>query len=125
MGDIAGVVEHGIRKEVGDVVLADHDLDVDAEVVGVAEDFEDAAARLAVERGPVGDLDIDDEIFEIVLCVKRMLRILAKDAMRGGFGPGIVILVQRHLIAEGDKDGLSHALVEGDYVVALRSFAVA
>ena len=92
MGDIASVVEHGIRKEVGDVVLADHDLDVDAEVVGVAEDFEDASARLAVERGPVGDLDIDDEIFEIVLCVKRMLRIFAKDAVRGGFGLGIVIL---------------------------------
>jgi len=44
------------------VVLADHDLDVDAEVVGIAEDFENAAAGLAVEGGPVGDLDVDDNI---------------------------------------------------------------
>ena len=51
-------------KDVGEVVLADDDFDVDAEVVGVAEDFEDAAAGGAAGGGEVGDLDVDGEAFE-------------------------------------------------------------
>ena len=71
------------------MVLADHDLDVDAEVVGIAEDFDDAAARRTMEGGPVGDLDVDDEAFEIVACMVRrfgVMGFLAEDAVRGGFG---------------------------------------
>ena len=50
----------------GQVVLADDDLDIDAEIVFVAEDLDDAAARILGGRGPVGDLAIDDQAFQIL-----------------------------------------------------------
>ena len=53
------------REAMRQVKLADDDLDVDAEVVFVAENFEDAAARVLGRRGPVGDLDFDDYTFEV------------------------------------------------------------
>ena len=43
------------REAVGQVKFADHDLDVDSEVVFFAENFDDAAARLLRGAGPVGD----------------------------------------------------------------------
>jgi hypothetical protein len=43
------------REAVGQVKLADHDLDVDSEVVFFAENFDDAAARLLRGARPVGD----------------------------------------------------------------------
>ena len=50
----------------GQVKLADHDLDVDAEIVFFAEDFDDAAARLLRGGGPVGDFHVDYHAFEIL-----------------------------------------------------------
>ena len=47
------------------VEFADDDLDVDAEVVFVAEDFENAAARALGGGGPFRDLDFDDYVFEV------------------------------------------------------------
>ncbi len=70
------------------MVLADHDLDVHAEVIGIAEDFEDAAASLAVEGGPFGDFDIDDETFRSRREVVRgvgVVGVVAEHAVRGGF----------------------------------------
>jgi hypothetical protein len=78
------------------VVLADHDLDIDAEVVGVAKDFEDAAAGLAVEGGPVSDLDVHDQAFQVVRNRVRRLGVMGvftEDAMWGGFCPWNVILI--------------------------------
>jgi hypothetical protein len=72
------------------MVLADHDLDIDAEVVRVAEDFENAAAGLSVEGGPVSDLDIHDQVFQVVRHrVRRLgvMGVLAQDAVWGGFCP--------------------------------------
>ena len=40
--------------------FADHDFDVDAEIVFAAEDFDDASAGALRGGGPVGDLDVDD-----------------------------------------------------------------
>ena len=42
--------DHCGREAVGQVKLADHDLDVDAEVVFFAENFDDAAARAVAWR---------------------------------------------------------------------------
>ena len=58
--------ERGRGKVVGQMELADGNFHVDAEVVLAAENFEDAAARILRGRGPVRDLDIDDQAFEIV-----------------------------------------------------------
>ena len=64
-GDGAGFGDDRLGKVVGQVVLANDDLDIDAEIVFVAEDFDDAAARIFGCGGPVGDFAIDDQAFEI------------------------------------------------------------
>ena len=51
--------DHFGREAVGQVKLADHDLDVDSEVVFFAENFDDAAARLLRGAWPVGDFHVD------------------------------------------------------------------
>ena len=66
-GNGAGFGQHLVGEDARELVLADHHLDVDAEVVGIAEDFDDAADGRARGRGPTGDFDIDDEAFEIVV----------------------------------------------------------
>src|SRR5882724_9436465 len=53
------------REAVWQVVLSDHDFDVDAEVVGVAEYFDDATAGILRGAGPVGDFYIDDHAFQV------------------------------------------------------------
>ena len=65
MGDLARFGEHGFGKDARQLMLADHHLHVDAEVVGRAEDFNDAADGRARGRGPTGDLDIDDEAVKV------------------------------------------------------------
>ena len=62
--DAAGLGEDGLGKEARQLVLADHHLHVDAEVVGRAENFQDAADGRTRGRWPTGDLDIDDEAFD-------------------------------------------------------------
>jgi len=47
-------------------MLADHDFDVDAEVVFCAENFDDASAWLLRGAGPVGDFYVDDYAFQIL-----------------------------------------------------------
>ncbi len=64
-GDGAGFGDDRRRKVVGQVVLADDDLDVNAEIVFVADDLDDAAAGILGGGGPVGDLAIDDETFQV------------------------------------------------------------
>src|SRR5271166_4542474 len=53
-------------KAVRQVVLADDDFDIHAEIVLVAEDLDYAAARVLGWRRPIGDLHIHDEAFEVV-----------------------------------------------------------
>ena len=64
------------------VELADDDLDVHAEVVFVAENLDDAAARILGRRGPVGDLHIHHQAFEIVPLAAA--RLFAEDAVGVG-----------------------------------------
>ena len=64
MGDGARFGQHIFGKDARQLVLADHHLDVDAEVVGRPEDLDDAADGRTRGRGPTGDLDIDDEAFK-------------------------------------------------------------
>src|SRR5208283_5620901 len=69
------------RKAVRQVVLADDDLDIHAEIVLVAKDLDHAAARVLGWRGPVGDLHIHDEAFEVIPLAAAGF--LAEDAIAG------------------------------------------
>ena len=53
------------REAMRQMELADDDLDIDAEVVFVAEDFDHAPARIFGRRRPVGDLDLDDHVLQV------------------------------------------------------------
>ncbi len=61
MCDAARFGEDVLGKDPRQLVLANHYLDVDAEVVGRAEYFDHAAYGRARRRGPTGDFDIDDQ----------------------------------------------------------------
>src|SRR5664279_5093458 len=64
--DGLGFFDNFWREAVGDMKLADHDLDVDSEVGFFTENFDDAAARLLCGAWPVGDFYVDDYAFEIL-----------------------------------------------------------
>ncbi len=78
------------------VELADDDLDVHAEVVFVAENLDHAAARILGRRGPVGDLHIHHQAFEIVPLAAA--RLFAEDAIVVGrlLARGLLCLSPRH-----------------------------
>ena len=96
-----------------DVVLADDDFDVDAEIVGTAEHLDHAAFGGPTGQGEVGDLNVDGEAFEGLAEVRILpgkgtgTGFFAEHAvwsgLRGGGGK---------LKAVRDEDGLAHALVE-------------
>ena len=58
--------QHRGRKAMRQVMLADHDLDVRAEIVFVAQNLHHAPARILRGRRPVGDLNVHHNIFQIV-----------------------------------------------------------
>ena len=64
-GDVLGFLQHRRRKVMRQVEFANGDFDVDAEVVFAAEDFDDSCRADSAWRRPVGDLDVDDDAFEI------------------------------------------------------------
>ena len=115
MSDSAGFGENLVGKNAREMVFADDHLDVDAEVVGMAENFDDFGAGGASGRGPRGDFNVDDETFEIVQVVVAGLSkgFFAENAMWRGCGSR-----SGDLGVERDDDGLSHAVVEGGDVVA-------
>ncbi len=47
-------------------MLADDDLDIDAEIVFVAEDLHHSALGILRRRRPIGDFYIDGDAFEII-----------------------------------------------------------
>ena len=84
MSDSAGFGENLVGEDAREMVLADDHLDVDAEVVGMAENFDDLAAGGASGCGPGGDFNVDDETFEIarVVVADGAGGFFAEDAMR-------------------------------------------
>ena len=64
--DILRFVEHFGRKMMRQVEFADDDLDIDAEIVFVAQDLDHSSPRILGGRGPVGDFDIHHYVFQIV-----------------------------------------------------------
>ncbi|SPE19890.1 hypothetical protein SBA5_250120 [Candidatus Sulfotelmatomonas gaucii] len=113
MSDGASFGEDVFGKDAQELMLADRDFDVDAEVVGRTEDFNHTADGRARGSGPTGDFGIDDEALKAFL-PKRRTCFFAEDAMLSeGLGRG-------NLGAGWNLDGLGHAVVEGnDEVLAL------
>ena len=110
MRDPARLGQHIFGEDARQLVLADHHFDVHAEVVRVAKHLDDAAHGRTGGRGPTGDLHIDHQAFQVV--VRRGGRGLrAQNPMRRGGLTGC-----GQLLAGGNEDGLSHALVEGNHI---------
>ena len=82
--DGLGFLDHFGREAVGEVKLADHDFDVDSEVVFFAQNLDHAAARLLRGAWPVGDFYVDDYAFQI-LPVGVDRGFFADDAISGFF----------------------------------------
>ena len=80
--------QHGGRKAMRQMMLADHDLDVDAEIVFVAQNLHHPPARVLRGRRPVGDLDIHHDVFQVIPgCAPR--RFLPQHAMRTSSCPQV------------------------------------
>ena len=123
-GGVVSFSEDVGGEDVGETVLADDDFDVYAEVVGVAEDFEDAALSGAAEGWEVGDFDVDSKAFEGLVLVAGV----EVERSVGAEGAVIVAGWGEDGCAVGsarDEDGLGHALVEGgDVVVAAAAVGI-
>src|SRR5579864_3845886 len=65
-GDRAGLLEHLFGKTVRDVVGADQDLDIDAEIAGLPQDFRDPAERTFAVFAEVEDFGCDDHAVKVV-----------------------------------------------------------
>src|SRR5882757_425166 len=102
------------------MVLADHDFDIDAEVVGVAENFYDAAAGILRWAGPVSDFYVYDHTFQVIP-FGAAGGLFAEDTV--GRGVGFFFInrcfwrVRWILVALGDDDFLRDLLVDGRDVV--------
>src|SRR5262249_10844063 len=71
------------------VEFTNDDLDIDAEVVLVTENFDDAPARVLRRRRPICDLHLDDDPFKIGPV--RAAGLFAKDAVTGCFAGGLLL----------------------------------
>ena len=93
LGHGAGLGKDVIRKDVRQLVLADHHLHVDTEVVRRAQHFDHPAHRRPRGRWPAGNLHIDDQAFEVVVGLQRRLRCPERDGawrfLRPGAVPGL------------------------------------
>ena len=59
------LLQHVFRKTVRDVMRADHNLNVDAEIIGVTQNLDDPANRPVAVAAVVENLRRDDKAFEI------------------------------------------------------------
>ena len=64
--DVLSLVENFQREAMWQVKFANDNLDVDAEIIFVAQDLNHSSSRILGGRRPVGDFDIHDYAFEIV-----------------------------------------------------------
>src|SRR5262249_27068115 len=70
--DLPRLFQHCIGKYMANMMLADDDLHVYAEIVFAAQDLDHATARALGGRWPLDDLDLDHHAFQI-LCVMKGL----------------------------------------------------
>ena len=73
--------EDSRRETVRQMVLADDDLDVHAEIVFIAENFDYSSTRILRGCGPIGDFNVHNDIFQVVPG-RAARRFFAQHAMR-------------------------------------------
>jgi hypothetical protein len=111
-GNCTGFGENLLWKNARELMLADHHLDIDTEVIGIAEDFNDAADGRSSGRWPTGDFDINDEAFEVVI-VRLGCGFAPNDPMRS------CRLILGEFLPSWDDNALGHTLVKRNQCVAL------
>ncbi len=130
-------LQHLDGKAMRQVVLADDDLDIDAEVVFIAENFDHSPARILGSGGPVGDLDVDYQAFEVSPLAAAGFVAQDAIALGGALGAclGFCVLAAAfcwsfrfsggfscgHLHSARDDDVLSDLLVHGGDEVVSRA----
>ena len=140
MSYAAGLGQNIFGKDARQLVLADHHLDIDAEVAGVAQNLNHSTGRGTGGRRPTGDLHIDNQAFEIG-GRRGFQPPRSAGRINAGFSPGgklfgflpLIFRCQqrrrslfaqhsmrrdsagfcRNLLPVRDQNGLGHALVEG------------
>src|SRR5579864_1189072 len=75
-------MQHLVGKAMWQMIFANDDLDINAEIVFVAQDFYDTTAWILRRGWPVRDLDVDDHVFEISP-VAAVCGFFAENAMLG------------------------------------------
>ncbi len=108
-GNGAGLFQNLVGKVMRDVMRTDENLDVDAEVVGQAEDFDDAADGTVAVFAEVHDFGGDDHPVQI-------LDRAYGDGGRAHAVDGHLAGGERHVF--GDLDPLADALVMGNDEIA-------
>jgi hypothetical protein len=126
-GETLGFADNLGRKNVGQVMFPDDDFDVDTEIAGAAENFDDAAGGGRAASGKAEDLDVDDgtvEFFETRNATRRARRSDAITAISGRARNGEAVLFRefgRKFVAGRNFDGVLHARVVGQDGVEART----
>ena len=112
--NIARLLEYGIREDARQVMLADDNLDVHTEVIGVAQYLDHAAAGDPGGRGKIGNLDVYRQAFKILVAgnLTRSCSPLPKHPVGRASR-------RWQRCVEGDQQRLGHLVVKGDDLVTL------
>src|SRR5262249_25075077 len=108
------LVQYIGRKTVRQVVLANDDFDVNAEIIFIAENLNHASARILGGSGPIGNLHIHYDSIQIPQLAPP--RLFAEDAMlfaAAFFGSA----TRRDFHAARNNDVLMDLLVHGHHIV--------
>ncbi len=90
VGKVLRLLQNFRRKMMRDVMLPDHDLDIDAEIIRPAEDFDHSANRVLAAFGKFQNLDVDHhavQIFGRLHVHWRNANAIAAQRGRGQFHP--------------------------------------
>src|SRR6478672_5944560 len=100
------------------MVLADHDFNIQAEIIFVAQNLDDTAAWIVRGGRPISNLDVNHNIFQVVwpgaLCLftqhpmRALLRLFSLGVFTGFFGK---------LKSGWDDDFLCDLLIDRSHVV--------
>ena len=90
------------REAMRQMKFANDDLDIDAKIIFVADNFYHPPARILRGRRPVGDFDIDHDIFKVAPVGARG-GFFAENAM---FGPSLSLCARVSLAVCGSQDFL-------------------
>src|ERR1700736_430546 len=113
-GDLLGLIQDLQGESVRNMMLANYDLDVDAEVIRVSKNLDDAPDGVLVTLWIFEDFDVDDHAVE----VGNILHLRRRDADAVLLG-----CARRQLHTLGNLDPLPQPLIVRSHEIAARSHA--